>query len=780
MGNEALHGIIRPGKFTVFPQAIGLASMWNPELHHIIASVISDEARARWNELERGKKQKDQFSDLLTFWSPTVNMARDPRWGRTPETYGEDPYLSGVLGTAFVKGLQGDHPRYLKSVSTPKHFAANNEEHNRFYCDAAITETDMREYYLPAFEKCIREGKAESIMTAYNAINGVPCTANNWLLNKVLKQDWGFNGYIVSDCGAPGLLMTDHRYVKTPEAAAMIAIKAGLDLECGDYVFGAPLLNAYKQYMVSTAEIDSAAYHVLRARMRLGMFDDPEKNPYNHLSPEIVGCEKHKELALEAARQSIVLLKNQKNTLPLNAKKIKSIAVVGINAANCEFGDYSGTPVNAPVSVLDGIRNRVGNEIKVVHAPWVSSEEGYQLISPINLPNGLKAEYYDNPTFQGTPKTRIDKGINFEPKNQAPDPFLPKSSLSIRWTGELVPSVSGEYVFSFTSDDGCKLYIDDQLIINDWNVHSARTEKASMKLEKGKKYQLKAEYFDNGGDAIARLHWRVPSMEEYDMLNMYGDASKVIRESDVVIAVMGINQSIEREGQDRSSIELPKDQQIFIREAYKANPNTIVVLVAGSSMAIGWMDQNIPAIIDAWYPGEQGGTAIAEVLFGDYNPAGRLPLTFYNSIEDLPAFNDYNVKNNRTYMYFEGKPLYAFGYGLSYTKFDYRNLNIKQDSQNITLNFSVKNSGKYNGDEVAQVYIQFPDLGIKTPLKQLKGFKRIHIKKGATEQISIEIPKEELRLWDDQKKQFYTPSGTYNFMVGKSSDNICLQKTVEL
>ena len=560
----------------------------------------------------------------------------------------------------------------------------------------------------------------------------------------------------------------------------MIAIKAGLDLECGDYVFGAPLLNAYKQYMVSTAEIDSAAYHVLRARMRLGMFDDPEKNPYNHLSPEIVGCEKHKELALEAARQSIVLLKNQKNTLPLNAKKIKSIAVVGINAANCEFGDYSGTPVNAPVSVLDGIRNRVGNEIKVVHAPWVSSEEGYQLISPINLPNGLKAEYYDNPTFQGTPKTRIDKGINFEPKNQAPDPFLPKSPLSIRWTGELVPSVSGEYVFSFTSDDGCKLYIDDQLIIDDWNVHSARTEKASMKLEKGKKYQLKAEYFDNGGDAIARLHWRVPSMEEYDMLNMYGDASKVIRESDVVIAVMGINQSIEREGQDRSSIELPKDQQIFIREAYKANPNTIVVLVAGSSMAIGWMDQNIPAIIDAWYPGEQGGTAIAEVLFGDYNPAGRLPLTFYNSIEDLPAFNDYNVKNNRTYMYFEGKPLYAFGYGLSYTKFDYRNLNIKQDSQNITLNFSVKNSGKYNGDEVAQVYIQFPDLGIKTPLKQLKGFKRIHIKKGATEQISIEIPKEELRLWDDQKKQFYTPSGTYNFMVGKSSDNICLQKTVEL
>lgn len=780
MGNEALHGIIRPGKFTVFPQAIGLASMWNPELHFEIATVVSDEARARWNELERGKKQTDRFSDLLTFWSPTVNMARDPRWGRTPETYGEDPFLSGVLGTAFVKGLQGNHPRYLKAVATPKHFAANNEEHNRFECDAAITETDLREYYFPAFERCIREGKAESIMTAYNAINGVPSTVNHWLLQKVLRQDWGFNGYVVSDCGAPGLVMTHHRYVKTPEMTAALAIRAGLDVECGDYIYNDALLSAHKQYMVNTAEIDSAAYHVLRARMKLGMFDDPEKNPYNHLSPEIVGSKKHQDLALEAARQSIVLLKNQKNMLPLNPNKLKSIAVVGINSANCEFGDYSGTPVNAPVSVLDGIRKHVGDRVKVVHAPWVSSEEGYQLISPTNLPNGLHAEYFDNATFSGTPKTRIDKGINFEPKNQAPDPFLPSSPLSIRWTGELVPSVSGEYVFSFTSDDGCRVYLDDQLIINDWSLHSQHTEKASMVLEKGKKYQLKVEYFDNGGDAIAQLQWRVPSQEDNDILNMCGEAGKVIRECDVVVAVMGINQTIEREGQDRASIELPKDQQFFIREAYKANPNTILVLIAGSSLAIGWMNDHIPAIIDAWYPGEQGGTAIAEVLFGDYNPAGRLPLTFYSSMDQLPAFDDYNIKNNRTYMYFEGKPLYAFGYGLSYTQFNYRNLDIKQDTQKVTLNFSIKNSGKHHGDEVAQVYVQLPDVGIKTPLKQLKGFKRVHIKKGDTEQISIEIPKEELRLWDDEKKQFYTPSGMYNFMVGSSSDNIRLQKSVNL
>ena len=309
-GNEALHGVVRPGKFTVFPQAIGLAAMWNPQLLHEISTAISDEARARWNELERGKKQLGQFSDLLTFWSPTVNMARDPRWGRTPETYGEDPFLSGKLGVSFVKGLQGDDPNYLKIVSTPKHFAANNEEHNRFECNPIISEKDLREYYLPAFEKCIVEGKAASIMTAYNAVNNVPCTLNNWLLKKVLRQDWGFNGYVVSDCGGPVFLVTHHKYVKTLEAAAALSIKAGLDLECGDEVYMEPLLNAYKQYMVSEAEIDSAAYHVLRARMKLGLFDDPNLNPYNKISPSVVGCEKHSQLALEAARQSIVLLKN--------------------------------------------------------------------------------------------------------------------------------------------------------------------------------------------------------------------------------------------------------------------------------------------------------------------------------------------------------------------------------------------------------------------------------------------------------------------------------------
>lgn len=774
-GNEALHGVVRPGPFTVFPQAIALAAMWNPELHYQIATAISDEARARWNELCLGKKQLGQFSDLLTFWSPTVNMARDPRWGRTPETYGEDPFLSGVLGVQFVKGLQGDNPRYLKVVSTPKHFAANNEEHNRFECNARIPERLLREYYLPAFEACIIDGKSESIMTAYNAVNDIPCTLNTWLIQKVLRQDWNFDGYVVSDCGGPGLLVSGHKYVKTKEAAATLAIKAGLDLECGDDVYMEPLLNAYRLGMVSDADIDSAACHVLRARMRLGLFDDPEHNPYNRISPSIVGSPAHKELALEAARQSIVLLKNEKKMLPIDVNKIKSIAVVGINAGSCEFGDYSGIPVGDAVSVLDGIKNRVGDKVKVMYAPWISSADGYELISGAYYPEGLKAEYFSNKNLEGIAKIRTDEWINFEPANQAPDPFLPSSPLSIRWTGKLRPAVSGVYTVGFMSDDGCRLSIDEKLLIDSWETHAVKTTSVEVYLEAGHEYSICAEYFDTGGDKVAKLYWKIPEAERRERLSLYGDAGKVIKSCDLTIAVLGINKSIEREGQDRSDITLPKDQEEFIREIYKINPNTVVVLVAGSSLAIDWINENIPAIVNAWYPGEQGGTAVAEVLFGDYNPAGRLPLTYYNSINELPSFDDYDITKGRTYQYFAGKPLYPFGYGLSYTSFAYKNIRIVDSGDRLNLNFTVKNTGKRDGYEVAQLYVKFPELDIVTPLKQLKGFKKVFIGKGKDQQIGIDIEKDELRIWDEKQNKFVTPKGNYTFMIGASSEDIRLK-----
>lgn len=778
-GNEALHGVVRPGEFTVFPQAIGLAATWNPNLIFRVSTAISDEARGRWKELDYGKKQIAGGSDLLTFWSPTVNMARDPRWGRTPETYGEDPFLSGRIGCEFVKGLQGDNPRYLKTVSTPKHFAANNEEHNRSSCNARMSERDLREYYLPAFERCIVDGKAQSIMMAYNAVNDVPCTVNIYLIKKVLRGDWNFNGYIVSDCSAPEWMVTKHKYVKNLEAAATLALKAGLDLECGDRVYTAPLLKAYNEYMVSEAEIDSAAYHILRGRMLLGLFDDPSQNPYNKIEPSVIGCKEHQELALETARQSMVLLKNQKNFLPLNRKKIRSIAVVGISAAHCEFGDYSGNPKNTPVSVLDGIKKYAENaNIKVVHAPWVSSGTDFDPISKGFFPNGLKAEYFDNSDLQGTPSVRMEEELLYDPVHR-PDRFQPEAPMSIRWTGTLKPVVSGDYTLGLKTDDGCRLFLDGKKLIDSWTERSAQMDQVVVKLEAGKTYDLRVEYFDGGGDCFARLYWKAPVTDQTNRLALFGDAGKVAKECDVTVAVLGINKSIEREGQDRYSLELPIDQQEFIKELYKVNLNTVVVLVAGSSMAINWMDENVPAILNAWYPGEQGGNAVAEVLFGDYNPGGRLPLTYYNSLDELPAFDDYSVKN-RTYQYFEGKPLYEFGYGLSYTNFKYKKKSITQSNDTVDITFNLSNVGKYDGDEVAQVYVRYPETGTYMPLKQLKGFSRVHLKKGKSADITISIPKKELRYWDEKTRQFVTPTGEYVFQVGGSSENISIEETIKI
>lgn len=781
-GNEALHGIVRPGKFTVFPQAIGMAATWNPALIKRMSTAISDEARGKWNALGLGKLQHDGSSDLLTFWSPTVNMARDPRWGRTPETYGEDPYLTGRIGTEFVKGLQGDHPRYLKAVATPKHFAANNEEHNRASCNAVISERDLREYYLPSFERCIKEGKAQSIMTAYNAVNGVPCTVNHYLIQKVLRGDWGFQGYVVTDCSAPQWMVTQHKFVRDYETAAVLMMKAGNDIECADNVYSEPLIKAYKDYRVTDAEIDSVAYHILRGRMLLGLFDDPELNPYNSISPDMVGCKEHQDLALEVARQSLVLLKNEKNMLPLNARKLKKIAVVGLNADRCEFGDYSGTPVNEPVSVLQGIRNLVGDEVEIIHAPWVSLATGYEPISKDFFPGGLKAEYYANDNLEGTPAVvRTDEEIYYDPSCQPPDPAW-SQPMSVRWTGKLRPTVSGDYVLSMKSDDGCRVWVDGKKLIDSWVSRPATADDVTVNLEAGKSYDLKVEYYDGGGDCFARLFWRAPILDSTDRIELYGDAGKAAAEADLTVAVMGIDKSIEREGQDRYTLELPADQQEFIKEIYKINPNTVVVMVAGSSVAINWMDENIPAILYAWYPGEQGGNAVAEALFGKYNPAGRLPLTFYRSMDDLPAFDDYSLTNGpgRTYQYFTGKPLYEFGYGLSYTKFKYSDLKVDTTADGVDVSFKVRNTGKRDGDEVAQVYVKYPDTGTYMPIKQLRGFERISVPRGKSETVKVNIPYADLRYWDENTGGFVTPQGRYEIYVGASSDDIRLRGEVEV
>lgn len=784
MGNEALHGVVSPGKFTVFPQAIGLAATWNPELIYQTATAISDEARARWNELDQGRLQKKKFSDLLVFWSPTVNMARDPRWGRTPETYGEDPYLTSRIGVSFVKGLQGKNSKYLKVVSTPKHFAGNNEESNRFGCPMNVSERNLRNYYLPAFKALITEGKAESIMTAYNAINGVPCSANHWLLKDVLRGEWGFNGYIVTDCGAPGFLLSHHKYVKDEVEADAAVLNAGVDLECGGYCKRC-LINtdflpiALDNGLVTANQIRSAAFHVLRARFKLGVFDDPSLNPYTKISPDVIGSKKHQKLALETARQSIVLLKNERNLLPINLKKVKKIAVLGNNAAECVFGDYSGTPLNHPVSPLEGIKQRVGKGAKISYYPWIPTNPQYNDIDAVFFNSSLEVDYYSDKYFNHKAASEKQQNIAFEPANQAPNPLIPRLPMSARWHGILTAPLTGSYQIGVETNALVSVFIDGKKILD---VKDAQSKKDTViRLEKNKKYKVIYEYAsDKKSGTLAHLKWKLPKQE----IQNHEKEVEIARKSDLVIAVMGINKSIEREGLDRKDIYLPEEQEQFVKKIYQANPNTVVVLVAGNSMGINWINDHIPSIVDAWYPGEQGGNAIAEVLFGDYNPAGRLPLTFYKQVSDLPAFNDYDVSKGRTYMYFKDEPLYPFGYGLSYTRFDYSqikasSLKMKQ-GEKINLSLDIKNIGKMAGDEVVQLYVRQKNKSdIKQPNIKLCDFKRIHLGVNESQTVNFNMSTDKISYWDDNNHYTYD-LGEYEFLIGSSSKDIRQKVTVNV
>ncbi|WP_373942259.1 glycoside hydrolase family 3 C-terminal domain-containing protein [Polaribacter sejongensis] len=781
-GNEGLHGVVKGGRFTVFPQAVALASTWNPNLIHNVATAISDEARAKWNFYNQGKDQLNPYSDLLTMWSPTINMARDPRWGRTPETYGEDPYLTGRIGLSFVKGLQGDDDKYLKVVSTPKHFVANNQEENRFAYNAEISERALREYYLPAFKTAIVEGKAQSIMSAYNAINGIPATANSMLLNDILRKEWGFKGYVVSDCGAPTYLKKSHHYVSNDTLAAKVAIEAGLDLECGDNIYKKYLIPALEQGLITEELINQSVRRILESRFKLGIFDPKENNPYTRISPDVIGSQKHQNLALETSRQSIVLLKNQNKILPLDATKIKKIAVVGFNANQVVFGDYSGLSVIAPVSPLKGIQNKVGKNIDVKYVKWKTAARNLNLLESEYLRNdkndekGLFAEYYDDKFLEGTPRTRTDKVVNFDPVNQPPDSYSNYRHKSMRWTSYITPNITGSYKIGVNSDDGVRLWLNDKLVVDEWHNRGKTTDQVDIKMEAGKKYSIKLEYFDNGGDAICQLLWKVPGGSG----DIYEEDWKAARTSDYVIAVMGINKTIEKEGKDRTELGLPEDQVNYLKKMYSINKNVVVVLVAGSSLSVNWMDKNVPAIVEAWYPGESGGTAIADVLFGDYNPGGRLPFTFYKSEKDLPPMDDYEVTNGRTYMYFEGEALYPFGYGLSYTSFEYNNMSIDRKDDTITVSMTVKNTGKYKGDEVVQLYVNDVKSSVKRPIKQLVGFDRVSLKVGEAKTISFEVSKDKLMFWDEESDQWVFEAGKFEFMLGASSSDIRLNKTFKI
>ncbi|MFA6449915.1 MAG: glycoside hydrolase family 3 C-terminal domain-containing protein [bacterium] len=805
--NEALHGVARLGNFTVFPQAVAMASTWDPDLIYKEATAISDEA---WGAINRETKTKGfPPTRYLTWWSPTINMARDPRWGRTPETYGEDPFLTGRIALSFVRGIQGNDKKYLKSVATPKHFAANNEEHNRLYGNAWIAEKTLREYYFPAFRTCVQEGGAMSVMGAYNAVNGVPCNANRWLLTDVLRNEWGFKGFVVTDCGAGGNLVSQHKYAKSPEEAAAMAVKAGVDVECGSDVMRGSIISSMKQRMITKEEINLAVTRLLKARFMLGMFDPPEIIPFSKISPSVIGSPAHKELTRQVSRESIVLLKNDKVNgvpmLPLNVNRIKSVTVVGPNANVLQYGDYSGEAANPPVNPLEGIIAKSGGKFEVNHSEWqplpfarayLPVPDGVIWTSAGATEPGLNAEYFNSANFDGVPAAkRIDKELYLTASN-APAGLNEAGPVSVRWKGAIKPEKSGMYYFFATSrNSDSEMYVNGKLNMkfepvekkktavkagaplrgDDLNAKPEKRKAALLLLEAGKTYDIELRSKSEKGAPAVRLTW-VPPAKESTALGF-----DKIRNSDVIIAFMGIGQEDDREGSDRDNIDLPLGADEYIQQLRELNGNIIVVLINGSPLAINWMKENIAAIVEAWYPGEQGGNAIADVLFGDYNPAGRLTMTHYKGLGDLPPFNDYEISRGRTYMYFKNEPLFPFGYGLSYTTFKYSGLSFDRKTagaaDTVKVSLKVVNTGSRDGDEVVQIYVS-DKTGPDRPVKRLRGFLRVNVKKGETKTVSIPIYVKDFEYWNDAKKKFEVLPGKYEIQVGASSADIRLKDTI--
>ena len=767
--NEALHGVARAGYATVFPQAIGLAATWDTKLMHDVADVISTEARAKHHEAVRNN-QHARYQGL-TFWSPNINIFRDPRWGRGQETYGEDPYLTARLGVEFVKGLQGNDPRYFKVIATPKHYAVHSgPEPERHSFDAKAYERDLRETYLPAFRATITEAKAYSIMCAYNRTNGEPCCSNKNLMVDILRGEWGFDGYVVSDCGAVYDIWHGHKFVKTEADASALAVKAGTDLTCGTEY--ASLVQAVKNGLITEAEIDTSLKRLMTARFRLGMFDPPDMVPYARIPFSQNDTPEHHQLALKTARESIVLLKNANRTLPLK-KDLKSLAVIGPNADAPEvlWGNYYGYPSRL-ITPLAGIRNAASPNTKVTYAlgSTLAGESVVTVPSSVLSADGkpgLKAEYFNNQELRGEPATvRTDERIDFNWGRYKPTPQLNENNFSVRWIGKLTPVESGTYTLGFTADDGARLYLDGKLLVDAWTSNPTKTVTREVLLEAGRSYDVRMEYFQTNREAVAKLVWSYPRLEQ----RLIDEAVNAVKAADASVLVLGISAGLEGEemtvkvdgfrGGDRTDLSLPRPQETLLKAVVATGKPLVVVLLSGSALAVNWANDNVPAIVQAWYPGGEGGTAVADVLFGDYNPAGRLPVTFYKSVDQLPPFTDYSMQG-RTYRYFKGEPLYGFGFGLSYTSFAYSNLRFDARSvkagQPIKVTVEVKNVGDRAGDEVVQLYLTDVAASAPVPIRSLIGFDRISLRRGEKQTVTFTITPRQMSLIDDNGKRIIEP-----------------------
>jgi len=779
--SEALHGVARAGIATVFPEPIGLAATFDPPLIHDMAVVIGIEGRAKHNQAVRAGRR--DIMEGLDFWSPNINIFRDPRWGRGQETYGEDPFLTAQMGVAFVTGLQGNDPRYYRVISTPKHFAVHSgPEPARHSMDVQVSKHDMEDTYLPAFRATVTEGQAGSVMCAYNRVNGQPACANNFLLEGQLRGAWKFKGYVVSDCDAVVDIFSGHHYTKSMAEAAATSMKRGMDNECADFFKKATdnsdyvkFLDAVQQGLLSEKDIDVALRRLLTARFRLGIFDPPQMVPYANTPESEIDSAAHRELALKTARESLVLLKND-GTLPLGPA-IKKIAVVGALAESSRVleGNYNGTPSRS-TTALDGIRKQF-RDAQVTFTPGMNFLREETVIPTSDLSTtsgqpGLTGEYFQGKDFAGTPQlVRVDPAIDLQPPGGMPSRLEPPAgwgNFSVRWTGFLTPQESGSYRIGLTGSMN-RLWLDDKLIVDDFDSHEPEPKGVLLPLEKGHRYSLRIEYGQGGrGTKLVWLHI---------LPDPVGEAVSAAEQADVVVAVVGITSQLEGEemkvevpgfkGGDRTSLDLPREEEDLLEAVSKTGKPLVVVLMNGSALSVNWAAQHANAMLDAWYSGEEGGTAIAETLAGENNPAGRLPVTFYKGIDQLPPFEDYAMKN-RTYRYFEGEPLYPFGFGLSYSKFAYSNLKLSTADLSagnpLGVEVDVSNINEHEGDEVVELYLSFPKIA-GAPLRALRGCKRIHLAAGATQHVTFTLQPRELSMVNENGDRAVN-AGTYQLFVG--------------
>ena len=799
MPGEALHGLASPraNAATVFPQSIGIAATWDPEAMKRMGDAVSDEARAQYHNgpvISRGQRGP------LTFWSPVINIARDPRWGRTQEAYGEDPLINGMMATAYVQGLQGDHPRYLKTAAGAKHFVANNEEHNRFHGNADISEKQLREYYFPAYKQVVEEGNAQIIMTAYNALNGEPAVTNTWLIRDVLRGEWGFDGFVLGDYGSILMItkgwgergFTGHGiYENYVESSAAVMNAETLDFD-NTRIFRQELITAIEQGMVDQAHLDRAFRNTIRVGLKLGFFDPEELSPWKDLPFETLTS--FKDLARELAEKSMVLLQNKPvdgtPLLPLDKSQLKTVAVVGPNADVLNYGTYSGTATD-PVTPLQGIRNYLGDDVEVMYVPWTTNDDELNDIPMDNITTldsqGLgvwNAVYHDNPHARGKAADSENvANINFAwSGNDKPSKKLSNDRYSATYTTTVVPPQSGLYNFAVDNKGAdVMVQVNGAPLMRDHGSNRVNRTATNIELDATQTYEIEiiSMRSNNADKHLLRFGWELPQ----EASEFEGGELEVARQADAVIAVMGLSVDYERESIDRVFEGLPPEQTDMLRGVVAENPNTVVVLQSGSSIESPELKAMAPAILHSWYPGEQGGNAIANTLFGDNNPGGKLPLTFVKSWDDLPAFNDYDISKGRTYLYFDKEPLWAFGHGLSYTTFEIDSLDIKETSVardgNIKLDVTVKNTGQRTGDEVVQVYVKDLFDRSEKPLQRLKAFERISVEAGKSETVSLSIEVKDLAYWDEQKAD-WALGDRYEIRVGNASDNILQTETISV